>query len=140
MSPRRPRPPRRDPGEKERRVPPGYGWQHSSKDWGGRGEARLRGLRRGKVSRIRRWTPSLGQPEGWNKVEWRRALWGHRARRSVGSEERDRGSAPQRSAAGLLALLKSGVRSAAFQSAVEKLWTGSFLLCLVLGSGGLLTR
>jgi hypothetical protein len=57
-------------------------------------------------------------------------LWSHRARRSVRSEERDRDSAPRRSAAGLLALLESGIRSAAFQSSVGKLWTGSFLLCL----------
>ena len=57
-------------------------------------------------------------------------LWSDRARRSVRGEERDGGSAPQRSAAGLLALLKSGIRSAAFQSSVGKLWTGSFLLCL----------
>src|SRR5258708_5252655 len=57
-------------------------------------------------------------------------LWSHRARRSVCCEEKDRGNAPRRSAAGLLAMLESGVRSAAFQSSVEKLWAGSFLLCL----------
>jgi len=31
---------------------------------------------------------------------------------------------------GLLALLKTGIRSAGFQSSVGKLWTDSFLLCL----------